>query len=502
MNQDNVLIDNLLGSAEKSGNKKAISKLKDKRFIEKLNEVVSVLESIGYEPAKVDATPITDAEKQVYIEITKTLATDYFTLYYVNLLTDYYIGYSTNPNYNKLAVEESGENFFEDVIKNARKVIYSEDKDRLLKALTKEAIIAETENGKPFEITYRLLLNKKPTYVTLKATRLEKEKLIIGLANVNEQKLKEIEEKKTLSDSITYSNIALSLIQNYFRIYYVNIETDDYVQYSIDNESKQLIVEEEGIKFFDECTVQAKKFLPKEYQEPFLKLLNKETLLKELEKNKKANLEYKLYIGGFKPENLVNVGMVALKIYNDDKHIIIANSDIDARVKKEEEYARQLELQKRLARQDALTGCQNRSSYLEHEKMINEKITEGVPLEFSVVIFDINDLKLINDTYGHDAGDKAIVEAKNMIEKIFKNSTTFRIGGDEFALILEGTDYYKRDFLVNEFISLNKKNKQKKNQVVVSCGISDFVHETDQKFISVFIRADRNMYDNKRELKS
>ena len=107
---------------------------------------------------------------------------------------------------------------------------------------------------------------------------------------------------------------------------------------------------------------------------------------------------------------------------------------------------------------------------------------------------------MINDTLGHDVGDKYIKEAKEIISNTFKNSTVFRIGGDEFVCILDENDYYTRDYLMQKINEKNDKNA-KANKVTIACGISDFNPETDKKLIDVFIRADELMYKNKKELK-
>ena len=54
---------------------------------------------------------------------------------------------------------------------------------------------------------------------------------------------------------------------------------------------------------------------------------------------------------------------------------------------------------------------------------------------------DLNNLKTINDTYGHDKGNIAIMKLANMICEVFSKSPVFRIGGDEFAVILFKKDY-------------------------------------------------------------
>ena len=83
------------------------------------------------------------------------------------------------------------------------------------------------------------------------------------------------------------------------------------------------------------------------------------------------------------------------------------------------------------------------------EEVLDRQILEGNKPEFAITILDVNDLKQVNDTLGHQAGDKYLCEASKIICNIFAHSPVFRIGGDEFAVISQGSDYENIDELVN-----------------------------------------------------
>ena len=67
-----------------------------------------------------------------------------------------------------------------------------------------------------------------------------------------------------------------------------------------------------------------------------------------------------------------------------------------------------------------------------------------------VAVCDVNSLKAVNDTLGHKAGDEIIRRACSLICNTFKHSPVYRIGGDEFAVILSGRDYERRQELLSE----------------------------------------------------
>lgn len=120
----------------------------------------------------------------------------------------------------------------------------------------------------------------------------------------------------------------------------------------------------------------------------------------------------------------------------------------------------------------------------------------------SIVVLDLNDLKLVNNTLGHEKGDEYLVEASSLMCKFFPNSKVFRIGGDEFAIILEGEDYSNRYEIVKEFNTLMEKNIKEEVDVLIALGISDYDENTDKSYQTVFERADKAMYTRKNELKN
>lgn len=168
---------------------------------------------------------------------------------------------------------------------------------------------------------------------------------------------------------------------------------------------------------------------------------------------------------------------------------------------REEDFERDLGSARQLAYQDPLTSVKNRAAYLEARALIDERIRNNELSEFAVVVFDLDGLKVVNDTFGHDAGDRYIKEACELICKKFKYSPVYRIGGDEFAAFLEGEDYMNRTSLLSSFEEKVRSNLST-GHVVVSSGIGVFDPRMDTGYDMVFERADRKMYERKRALKN
>ena len=154
-----------------------------------------------------------------------------------------------------------------------------------------------------------------------------------------------------------------------------------------------------------------------------------------------------------------------------------------------------------LAYTDPLTNVRNKLAYAEIEQDINLRIKKKEIKEFALVICDLNGLKKINDNKGHDERDRYIKEGCHIICRWFKRSPVFRIGGDEFAVILEGEDYSRRKVILSDFNKMIEGNI-KKETVVISTGMDDFNPKQDRIVEDVFKRADKKMYVRKNYLKS
>ena len=154
----------------------------------------------------------------------------------------------------------------------------------------------------------------------------------------------------------------------------------------------------------------------------------------------------------------------------------------------------------RIAYTDPLTGVKSKHAFLEAEEQMDRRIAEKTVSKFAIVLFDLNNLKTINDTLGHEVGDQYIKEACRLACTRFKYSPIYRIGGDEFVAVLEGTDYDRRDDLLWVFEKQMDFN-MKKGKITVAFGCACFDPEKDENTQSVRERADANMYQRKKRMK-
>ena len=185
-----------------------------------------------------------------------------------------------------------------------------------------------------------------------------------------------------------------------------------------------------------------------------------------------------------------------------DDEVGVLTTAINKLVKHLDEYIDDLN---NLAYADALTNTHNKSAFDVAIQELEKRILNEEHPEFAVVMFDCDDLKSINDQFGHDKGNVYLKNTSNMIIRSFPKSDAYRIGGDEFAVILMGTEYERREELASSFREKCEEicafAKEPWKQIKVSMGLATYDPQLDNTAEDVVIHADHLMYENKRERK-
>ena len=128
---------------------------------------------------------------------------------------------------------------------------------------------------------------------------------------------------------------------------------------------------------------------------------------------------------------------------------------------------------------------------MQWKEKINKAIKEGTQDPFAVVVCDINNLKAVNDLYGHKEGDECIRNACVKICRVFSHSPVFRTGGDEFIIILSGEDYYQRNDLLNQINAIPKDRSKIRIGETVSAGMSEYDSDKHRCLLNVTEEADK-----------
>lgn len=159
-----------------------------------------------------------------------------------------------------------------------------------------------------------------------------------------------------------------------------------------------------------------------------------------------------------------------------------------------------------LAVKDSLTGIRNKTAY-DHEVIkLEQDLSDGFN-EFGLAMIDLNYLKKTNDTYGHEKGNISIRRLCMVVCEVFEHSPVFRIGGDEFIVILKNRDYRNIDQLIDNFnyqlAGLQADaTLQPWEQISAAIGYYKFDKTVDKTVEDVFKKADKAMYDRKASMKA
>ena len=181
------------------------------------------------------------------------------------------------------------------------------------------------------------------------------------------------------------------------------------------------------------------------------------------------------------------------------------NSLIDTKVALKETEAKASSLQA-LSEKDALTGIRNKRAYDCEVQKLEKDLADGFN-EFGLAMIDLNFLKRTNDTYGHEKGNISIRRLCMLVCEIFEHSPVFRIGGDEFIVVLKNRDYRGVDRLIEDFnnhlLALQNDDTLKPwEQISAAIGYAKFDKTVDKTVEDVFKKADKAMYDRKVAMKA
>jgi diguanylate cyclase (GGDEF)-like protein len=439
-----------------------------------------------------------ERKKEEYDQIARSLARHYEAMYYIDIASGEYREFSTSSEYDSMGVEALGKDFYSETQVNARKYAHPDDRDFAESLYHKETMLKNLEEKDSYSYKYRIMIGGETKFFRFTVMKADDGKhLILYEKDVTDEITAETVQLEKHKKHVTFTQIAESLASNYDMIYYIDTQTLEYVCYEFDNLYGQLEMHKSGDDFFTEAANDIGQIVHKNDRDIVSDFLKKDHLTGALREKKYLNLEYRLIVNG----RSQYVRMTARKT-SDDVHIIIGVENVDAEVRKEKQRLKALNNEKELARRDELTGIKNKNAFMEFEQSLQENMDKGPDsLPFALVVCDTNNLKKINDTLGHAAGDEYIKACAKLLCDIFSHSPVFRIGGDEFAVILRGDDHTNREGLLGKLKSAVRENQSKGEGPVLAAGMSEYDPQNDNFVSEVFDRADHNMYEDKVILK-
>ena len=317
--------------------------------VTKPNREVAAMEgSHSAQDADAEGNASAEAEQKLKIVelygIAHALSSDFERVYYVDLDTEEYTAFKAEDAYADLHLEHSGSSFFRECRKNLKKVIHPEDLEKILAVMEKKEVISLLDKMPVYSIDYRKLANGQTEYCRLKLARpgSESRGVVIGISNIHTQSLyrqtQDTKLQKVHRDSLTYARIAQALANEYFSIYYVNLDTNAFIEFSSADKYKELQTENNGIDFFESCLHNAPLAVHEDDLDTVLYVLNKENMLKELDENGSISVTYRLVNGG----KSVYAHMKIILMEDpetESRHVVVGVSNIDAQIRREQKFA-------------------------------------------------------------------------------------------------------------------------------------------------------------------
>lgn len=156
------------------------------------------------------------------------------------------------------------------------------------------------------------------------------------------------------------------------------------------------------------------------------------------------------------------------------------------------------------ALQDKLTSVKNTTAYEAKIVELDDLIRKQAPVAFGLVMIDLNGLKTINDTYGHEKGNEILQATSKAVCDIYKHSPVYRIGGDEFCVVVQNEDLNNWNALWQQLqpyiCKRDSSGATPWSQIAIAAGHTLYDPKKDFSFSHVFTRADALMYHTKRHL--
>ena len=230
-------------------------------------------------------------QREIFTQITASLAEQYDTLYYIDIATNFYDEISSTDEYKKLNVPATGNDFFAESRRSIAKYVHPEDQEKILKLHYKDVMLKNLKNRNSFSVAYRLVVNGRVQHIRhIEIMARDKKHIIVCVENIDaevrtKQALEEEQEK-----SITYTQIAERLADHYDLIYYVDCETSAYKELSTKHKSGQFKVQAEGKDFFTSSRMNVDRLIFPEDRERIRGFLDRDHLISGLENRRAISL--------------------------------------------------------------------------------------------------------------------------------------------------------------------------------------------------------------------
>ena len=272
-------------------------------------------------------------------DVLAILSGGYERIYYVDLGSSQYTAFSFRGVDMALHADGSGEDFFADCLRMIEREVYEEDRERLLQSVSKDTLLNRlSETGRCTGL-FRLLVGGVPAYYSFKAVLVggaDHSRAVIGVRNVDSEIRSARRIGETSGFTPDFTGLAKALSRDIESVYYVDIETDNYVGYFSDGAYSLLEMESGGADFFGDCQRDLLHVVYSEDMEKVSNALDKQTLLKALSDRQSFSMDYRLVIED-RPQ-YYRMKVIPAET-GEFRHIIVGVSNVDAQITEEQRLA-------------------------------------------------------------------------------------------------------------------------------------------------------------------
>ena len=425
-----------------------------------------------------------------YEDLIQALAKDYLNVYIVNCVNN--TGSIVKLNgYIIDGIIDAPKQFNYDnmLIKYAKSRVYKDDLNDFISLLSNSSLlnIFLTNHNNEYEFNYRILdENNSIHYYSAYYVKISKEneplELVVGYRNIDNL----IEFKEQVKNEGLYK--AYKVLANvYMSMYRIDVINKKYYEIKTTKYIKRDVVDSEG-QWFENIQNVVEDLCSVPFRKSLLEFLDINTFEERLKDRDQLIFEFVAKYSGWCRGRIIKGDL-------DENgrlfHVIWAIEVIELDKQREEAL-------KKAAYTDLLTGIYNRGY---GEICVNNLLKENNGGTFT--LFDVDDFKSINDTYGHDVGDKIIIEIANAIEKAsHEEDIVFRLGGDEFAVYSPGIFSREEVKIIYDNFVVRVKNmkiKEVDKPITISMGTTFVNKDKKETFSTLYKRADTAMYESKKE---
>ncbi len=218
--------------------------------------------------------------------------------------------------------------------------------------------------------------------------------------------------ERVQNDNTMYAHIVRALSANFSLLYFIDLNTDDFIEYHSAGGPDDAVEQRQGADFFGLCAKGVAEQIHPDDQEMFLKSFTKESVLRALAERGEFTLGYRLASDGEPPL----MSMRVTRMQGDENRIVIGVRSSES-----------------LTTRNELTGLYTEAAFFIHGKDILEKHLLG----WCVIAFDLENFKLFNEWYGREQGDRLLAEIGGLLARVEKDTGGLAcyLGQDDFCLL-------------------------------------------------------------------